>query len=136
MDPQQYKEFVNYCNKLRCPLCKSQLDGVIKYDFADLYCVSNNQEYMCILSSPDDDFDVEQFIYWYPQYQYTICVANLNNGQYRTTVDRYSLDYVPRLRVQSKKEIFRHVGGQIPFFRSKKSEEELLKKLKIYTIFS
>lgn len=132
---EEHKAFIRFCNTLRCPLCNSQLDGNIQKKNADLYCVSNNEEYICMLSSYDD-FDIEQFTFWYQQYQYTICVSKISEDRYLSTVDRYNMDASPQHRHRTKKEIFRYTGNKLLFFRTRMEEDVFLKKLKLYNIFS
>ena len=39
------KEFIKFCNTLRCPLCSAQLDGGVSAKAANLYCRANPDEY-------------------------------------------------------------------------------------------
>lgn len=131
---EEHRAFIRFCNSLRCPLCDGQLDGNVQKKYARLHCVNNNEEYICELE-PNKDFEVEQFTFWYPQYQYTVCIGK-RNEYYLSTVDRYNMDAAPIHRIRTKKEIFRYIGDKLLFFRSRMEEDQFLKKLKIYNTFS
>lgn len=133
---EKHKEFVKLCNSLRCPLCGSQLDGNIHQKKADLYCVSNNNEYKCRWLPNQNEPEMESIKYWYPQYEYVIEVSRQGPNTYLTAINRYNLDVIPFYRASTRKEVFKYSGPRILFFRSRMEEEVFLKKLKTYNIFS
>jgi len=49
--PSTNKDLKTYFNTLRCPLCNGQLDSISKLETVKLYCVSNFEEYICILNT-------------------------------------------------------------------------------------
>ncbi len=132
----KHKEFVRFCNTLRCPLCGSQLDGPIHQKKAELYCVGNNDEYIARWFPDQSEPDMETIKYWYPQYQYVIGVRRIGPGSFNTVINRYNLDVLPMHRASTRKEVFSFQGQRIPFFRSRMEEDVFLKKLKTYNVFS
>lgn len=134
-----HKKFAAYCNSLRCPLCGSQLDGLIHQNKARLYCVGNNNEYKVHLVPNQDIPDFEFISFWYPQYQYCITTIynQFNSGKFDTSIDRYNMDAHPSKRLQTIKNVFSVIRGErLLFFRKRMEEKEFLNKLKIYNIFS
>jgi len=130
------KDFIKFCNNLRCPLCDSQLDGNISTDQAELYCVSNNGEYRCHVHINYNEPFFELIRYWYPQYEYTIQNHLLASG-WTTIIDRYNSDYSLYHKDKSRVRLFEiHGGPKILFFRKRMEEDVFLKKLKTYQTFS
>ncbi|CAB4196844.1 hypothetical protein UFOVP1290_364 [uncultured Caudovirales phage] len=130
------KEFVKFCNSLRCPLCGSQLDGNIAFKHASLYCCESNVEYTSIWKPGISDPESENLQYNFSQYRYDIYIVRLMNDKYSTKIHRYNLDVSPKYISTTRKEVFNYEGPRILFFRKRMSEQEFLKKLKTYTIFS
>lgn len=131
----QHKEFVKFCNNLRCPLCNGQLDGNIHAKLARLYCVNDNSEYKTTWSPNKIEPDFELIIYTHAQYQYIIEYGTdwLNNKQ--TIINRYNMDAHPSHRHKTKKEVFKY-SGRLLIFRKRMEEEIFLEKLKTYNLFS
>lgn len=130
-----HKEFIRFCNELRCPLCQSQLDGNIQAKLATLYCCSNNEEYkiQCFPGDPLPFWEVLNF--YYSQYQYEI-TSHLATGKYTTTIIRMNMDAEPKQRYKTRKKVFEFEGGRMLFFRARMEEDVFLKKLKLYQVFS
>lgn len=134
-DNPSHKQFVRFCNTLRCPLCGSQLDGNIHAKKAQLYCVSDNNEYKATWLPGKTEPEYELITFNYPQYQYVIEYGKdyWNNNQ--TIINRYNLDVIPFHRASTRKEMFK-ATGRFLFFRSRMEENVFLKKLKLYNVFS
>ena len=134
-DDVKFKDFRNFINSLRCPLCNSQLDGNLNALEARLYCVSNNNEY-CSTWTSDDNFPLYEKIehYYYP-YEYSITI-NKCFDKYRTMINRYNMDVVPYYKLSTCKKIFDFFGDRILFFRKRMDEKTFLNKLKFYNIYS
>lgn len=131
-----HKEFIKFCNSLRCPLCQSQLDGSIFPVVANLYCVSDNKEYMCSWDSKSKTEPLKEIIrYWYPQYEYEIIIIRLDDG-FETIINRYNRDAAEQYKNSTKKVMFKSNGARISFFRKRMEEKDFLNKLKTYSIFS
>lgn len=132
----KHKEFVRFCNSLRCPLCGMQLDGNIHPKKAELYCVGNNDEYKCRWFPDQKEPEMESIKYWYPQYEYVIQITRQGPSTYNTIINRYNLDTLPIYRASTRKEVFSYSGPRVLFFRRRMEEELFLKKLKTYNVFS
>ena len=138
--PGADNRFVNFCNNLRCPLCGCQLDGSIGKFEAHLYCVSNNDEYRCTALERDMEIVDERICFWYSQWAYVFFnykehVGNKEYcGNWQCIISKINLDNHPRYR---KEELIIELQAKIPkIFRSRLEEKELLKKLKLYMVFS
>jgi len=130
----EHKEFIAFCNSLRCPLCGSQLDGNIHPKLAKLYCALNNTEYHGEWV-PDSKLPRNEYInYWYTQYQYEISMVRYDVKNFRTVVNKINLDNLPIYRKREK--IFEMNGARMMFFRKRMEEDIFIKKLKLYTVFS
>ena len=129
------KEFVKFCNSLRCPLCGSQLDGMIYNKKSRLYCVQDNNEYSVIWRPNETLPDHEMITYTYSQYQYVINYGADFYTEARTIITRYNMDAAPMYRNSTAKEVFR-CNGRLSFFRKRLEEDAFLNKLKTYQVFS
>jgi len=134
-DNPQHKEFIKFCNTLRCPLCGSQLDGNLHAKRAQLYCVSDNAEYKVRWLPGQIEPDYEMIMFTYTQYQYEVTYGKDYWGNPITVINRYNMDASPTHRLSTKKEVFK-VDSRVLFFRSRMEEEVFLKKLKLYNLFS
>jgi hypothetical protein len=131
----KHREFVKFCNSLRCPLCQSQLDGSIFSVQANLYCVVNNQEYVCSWIPNEKDPQKEIIRYWYPQYEYEIVIHKIND-KFNTSINRYNRDVTALHKNSTRKVMFNFSGSRILFFRKRMEEQDFLNKLNTYNIFS
>jgi hypothetical protein len=130
-----HKQFVRFCNSLRCPLCNGQLDGGIHAKLARLYCVNDNNEYKVTWAPGKTNPDYELISYTYPQYQYVIEYGSDWVGNTNTIINRYNMDAHPIHRAKTKVEVFR-CGSRLSFFRKRLEEDVFLNKLKLYNVFS
>jgi hypothetical protein len=137
--PKPSKEFKDFCNSLRCPLCDGQLDGNIHPKQAILYCVNDNKEYSCVWVPNESAPQVETIKYCYPEYEYEISTTNIGYrgpSMFQTFIARYNAGVNLIYRTRSFKEIFNYRGPRILFFRKRMEEDVFLKKLKTYNVFS
>jgi len=132
----KHKQFVRFCNALRCPLCAGQLDGNIHQKLARLYCVNDNNEYKVTWSPGKTDPDFELIMYTYTQYQYVVEYGSDWLNQVSTVINRYNMDAHPIHRAKTKQEVFRYAGRRLLFFRARMEEDVFLNKLKLYNVFS
>lgn len=128
----KHKEFVKFCNSLRCPLCSAQLDGAIHKKKANLYCVNDNNEYKTIYVPDVPEPTYELITYTYTQYQYVIEYCG---NPSLTIINRYNMDASPLYRNSTKQEVFK-CNGRLTFFRKRLEENVFLNKLKTYQVFS
>lgn len=131
-----FRQFNKFVNSLRCPLCGSQLDGNVHPKEARLYCVSNNDEYICKWLPGDDTPASEILRFWYPQYEYDILITRYGSSNFRTQIVRFNLDVLPIYKNTTRKEMFDFTGDRILFFRNRMEEDVFLRKLKLYNVFS
>ena len=134
----KHKEFVKFCNSLRCPLCGGQLDGLINAKNARLYCVNDNNEYKVHWVPGKSIPDYELIMYTYTQYQYAIEYGKdwiTSSPVTVTIINRYNMDAHPVHRAKTRKEVFR-CAARITFFRKRMEENVFLNKLKTYQVFS
>lgn len=136
IDEPKIKEFRNYLNSLRCPLCDSQLDGSLHFKESRLYCVANNDEYSGVWTWDDKYPKYECIKYYYSQYEYIISINRVGIKQYRTMINRYDIDVIQIYKLSTRKTIFDFTGDRIPFFRKRMEEDMFLNKLKLYNVFS
>jgi hypothetical protein len=128
------KEFIKFCNSLRCPLCKSQLDGNIHPKAATLYCSVNNEEYK-VQYFPESNIPThEEINYYYGQFRYEIVIHKFSVNEFKTVVNKIDLDI--RKHLQSRVKIFEMFGARLMFFRKRMEEHTFLDKLKLYNVFS
>lgn len=137
-DTDEYKTFKEFVNTLRCPLCGSQLDGNI-HRTAHLYCVANNKEYMCVWQPGKEYPDVETLTFWYVQYQYVVSIYQGSGssapGNFSSSIDRYNLDASEKFRASTRTRLF-FIQERLTAFHRRIEEEEFLKKIQVYKVFS
>jgi hypothetical protein len=133
-DTDEYKIFKQFVNTLHCPLCDSQLDGNI-HRTANLYCASNNKEYSSFWQPGKAFPDVETITFWYTQYQYVVSIYWQVNDTFSSSIDRYNLDASEKFRASTRVRLF-HLEERLTAFHKRMEEEEFLKKIQIYKVFS
>jgi hypothetical protein len=130
------KVFKDFCNSLRCPLCNSQLDGNIHPKKADLYCITNNEEYRCHWFPNQAEPEMELIKLWYYPYEYVIESQQLISGNYLLFIDRYNMDANLNYRSSTCVELFEYSGPRILAFRQRMTQQQFLNKLKTIQVFS
>ena len=88
-----YKEFKQFINSLRCPLCNSQLDGNVHPKEARIYCVTDNNEYKATWHPNQESPEFELIHYTYPQYGYEIIIRKIGD-EFRTSICRFNMDVI------------------------------------------
>lgn len=133
---EAHKAFKRFCDNLRCPLCDAQLDGNVHHKKAELYCVTNNDEYRCRWFPGDNEPEMECIKFWYYPWEYVIGIKRFGPGNYRMTVDKYQMDVNQIHRNSTRVELFNYKGPRILALRQRMDEEQFLKKLKTIKVFS
>ena len=130
--------FKDQCNKLRCPLCKSQLDGSISYSQASLYCANDNSEYIVVWKPNQKDPQLEEIRYYYSQYEYVIYTSKDSEdpNRFLTIICRYNRDISLRYKLATCQQLFYYIGRRFLFYYTRMEENVFLHKLKTYRIFS
>jgi len=136
----QLAERKKFANALRCPLCDSQLDGLVSHAEARLNCVADANEYSVWYrgrglakresARVSNEFITYELIYFLEGLDdeevplYSICVNELDRS-------------IPRLdiREKCKKQIFRYYGKKFLPINKNLNIENLFRKLEIYQIF-
>lgn len=139
------KEFLKFCNDLRCPICQSQLDGQIGKTEARLYCVANYDEYGC-------NYDIDhnllyeryQFIFDYRTEIYNIIQNKISlkdkpEANYHLQIFIDNGEIKPQYREKVRKILIDSYLEKPYLFNNRKREltkEQFLKKIQIYNILS
>ena len=134
--PKPDKEFVKFCNSLRCPLCGSQLDGNIHPNQALLYCVEDNTEYRCWCHHNEPYPHTETLLYRFPTYEYEVNIYWDGSDVFNTVITRYNSDVAKRYRDSTRMLMLDYKGSRIFLLPKKLDEKAFLKKLKLYITFS
>jgi hypothetical protein len=132
-DARDYKKFIN---TLRCPLCKAQLDGSVHPSRSILECRANPAEYSCIYQNKQKKPASETVTLYYSDYYYEMLVAPQADGQYVSIIDRYDLSFDKDKIRKSKLRLYKIPANMIALYAKYPTQEELLKKLKMYNLFS
>ncbi len=131
------REFVKFCNTLRCPLCSAQLDGGVTATSANLYCRATTQEYTVkyFRASPTPSERVARLNFDAVQYE----IATYHEGgdsKFQNYI--YKLDLSIKredLRQKSKVLAFQLEGPCVPL-KMETEEKIFLDKIKTFIIFS
>lgn len=131
------RELTDYCNKLRCVVCGSQLDGPVNYQFAELYCVMSNShfkvKYLYGERNPEYSAAIYDFAQEKPEAYQVIFWKK--GDSYSNEIFKLDLDLIERFRFKEKIKVFSFIGKPITFPRGL-SHNEFIKKMKLYTVFS
>lgn len=134
---QQYKEMMELVNSERCPLCGAQLDGGVYYSHADVWCAANGEDeykahYIYGLKVPQyNTSTIYTDIHAYEIYHQYISDKEYLNIMYKIDLSSYNKVY----RQRNKEKILDYKGTKL-FLDKNISEEKILKKLKLYRVFS
>jgi hypothetical protein len=133
-------EMKSFANKLRCPLCGSQLDGSVSYKDAKLRCVSNPDEYFVYYPgrglAQQERARVSNDYYIY-QISYRLTGLDDNEvPQYYFTITEYDLSiHNATIREKSGKVLYSFAGVKVLPITENLNAENILKKLEVYQIF-
>lgn len=130
------KEFKKFCLDLRCPICGSQLDGNLKPKRADLYCVSDNQEFMISYFPEDDSTNHQTFaIKFFPNEYIFTSKFRRDGGFQHSTVKLVNMELHRRIGLNEAKTLL-NVSVNLSHLAAIKDEKEMVAKLKLYNTFS
>lgn len=132
----QLKEMKKFINDQKCPVCNSPLEGPIGYDRAVVHCAaSGGKEFKAQYKFGD------LFPSWSVTTLYTTCYAfevhntHVTDDLFRNTIFQIDLTLNDRFQQIEKKELLNYEGARL-FIKEAKTEQELLEKIKLYTLFS
>ena len=130
------KEFKKFCYDLRCPLCGSQLDGNLNLKRADLYCVSDNQEFV-VSYFPGENYTNYHTIrlrFFPNEYLFEIQFSRDGGFKY-SSVKIINMELQRRIGLNEAKTLL-NVNADVSHLVTLKDEKEIVAKLKLYSTFS
>jgi hypothetical protein len=130
------KEFKKFCNDLRCPLCGSQLDGNLNFKRADLYCVSDNQEFAISYFPEENCTNWKTFRLKFFPNEYLFEIRFSRDGAFKySSVRCINMELRPGIAYNEAKRLL-SADADISHLATIKDEKELIGKLKLYNTFS
>lgn len=135
----QKQQMVAFTNKLRCPLCDSQLDGSVTYEYAALYCRTNPSEYKARYeyghSDPITEVTTVNFCLFAYELNsiYSKAMQHYNNEVYKIDTSNY-LD--ERRQQANKEKLYGFSGIKLKISKEMLNEKYWEQKLKLYITFS
>lgn len=132
----QLEEMKVFCNAERCPICDAQLDGRIGYDSATLYCAANGEaeykaHYKYGLSHPHWSV----VTYYTTHFGFEIESSYVEGNMFKNTIYKVDLQLNKKYRQLDKKKLLDYEGAKL-LLKKNLSEEQILEKIKLYTLFS
>lgn len=133
---QQFKEMMELVNSTKCPLCKSQLDGPVYFYYADVYCCVNGEaEYKAHFSYGLKEPQNELSTIYCTSYAYEIFNEYLSPDNYKNTLFKVDLNSHYYHNRRSREKLIDYEGVKL-FIDKNFSEERIIKKIKLYRVFS
>jgi hypothetical protein len=137
---QLLADMKKFANKLRCPLCKAQLDGAVSFVDAKLSCVANPEEY-CVYYpgrglARREAARVSNDFYTYELIYYLTGLDENEVPQYEVTINQLDLS-IPRpdMREKNKKRLYCFNGVRVLPINENLTADNILKKLELYQVF-
>lgn len=132
----QFQDMKGFINDERCPLCGAQLEGRITYESATVYCAANGQrEYQANYKYGLDKPTWSMTTHYTSQFAFEIEAQHVQDDMYKNAVYKLDLNLNKRFQQLEKKLLFSYEGARLSL-KNNLSEEELLNKIKLYTLFS
>ncbi len=132
----QFKEMKRFVNNERCPVCLGQLDGPIGYDAATVYCrVGEAREYQARYVFGNNLPDWSKITLYTTYYAFEIESKHITEDMFLNQLYKLDLSLSPRYQQSNKKELLKYEGSRL-LLRSNLTEEQLLNKIKLFTLFS
>lgn len=133
---EQFKEMKKFINEQTCPMCGSQLEGSIGYDRAGVYCCMGGEleykaHYKFGILTPFWSVST----YYTSHFAFEIESTFIENGMYKNTIFKIDLSLNKKYQQLEKKILLSYEGAKLTFKRGI-TEEEILSKIKLYTVFS
>jgi len=131
----QAKEMKEIANRERCPICGAQLDGLVGYNKANLYCAANGEDQFKVSFIHGMEHPVLSISTLYMQnFAYEIKYYHLEKDLYFNSIYRLDLSLSKKYQQLEKKEIVSYQGSPL-IIKGNLTEQQLLNKIKLYTIF-
>lgn len=128
------QEMLYFVNKLRCPICKSQLDGEVNGKRAGLYCCDDSKEYTAEYSE-NKTLKYCSFRICYEQLSYLIVCNLMQNSLYDVRIFEIDLSLTLIYQDKYRKLLFSYTGP-VPILDFPISEKDLLSDLRLLAVFS
>lgn len=133
---RQLKEMMDLVNTTKCPLCKSQLDGPVYFYYADVYCCSNGEaEYKAHFSYGLNEPQSEVSTIYGGNYAYEIYNEYQAPGVYHNIMYKVDLNSHFHHSRRTREKVIDYEGVKL-FIDKNISEKKILKKIKLYRVFS
>lgn len=127
------EELTRFVNAQKCTVCGAQLDGPVNYEYAELYCVENNQHYKCKYLYGQPSINWSECVYQYDPTGYQV-INWFSGGQYNVSIFALDMHLNEKFRFKEKKKVLSFAGSQLKFPKGL-TAEEFQEKLKLYTTF-
>lgn len=132
----QLQDMKAFINDERCPVCQAQLDGRIAYDTATVYCAEGGeQQYRAHYKYGLDKPVWSITTYYTTMFAFEIHAEYMEDELYRNTVFKVDLNLNKKFQQAEKKELFSYEGARLAL-KNNLTEEQILEKMKLYTLFS
>lgn len=132
----QYQLMRQFINNRRCPLCEAQLDGKIAYDQSTVWCcVNGEREYKVNFKYGMEKPNWCVTTYYTTMFAFEIETQLVIDDMYRNTVFKIDLNLNKKFQQLEKKTLFTYEGAPLTLPKNL-SEEKILEKIKLYTLFS
>ena len=132
----QYKEMKKFINNERCPVCSGQLDGPIGFDAATVYCrVGGDDEYKARYVYGNILPDWSRITLYTTHFAFEIESQHITEDMFLNHLYKLDLSLNPRYQQRSKKELLKYEGSRL-MLKANLTEEQLLNKIKLFTLFS
>ena len=132
----QLKEMKKFINDERCPVCSAQLDGSVGFDRATVYCrTGGEKEYKAHYKFGQNFPHWSVTTFYTTHFAFEIENTFVVDDMYKNIICKIDLSYNERFQQSTKKELLNYEGERL-IIRGGLTEEQLEKKIKLYTLFS
>lgn len=132
----QYQVMRQFVNGQRCPVCEAQLEGKIGYDQSTVYCCANGErEYKVNFKYGNEKPNWCVTTYYTTHFAFEVETQHVVDDMYKNTVFKIDLNLNKRFQQLEKKMLFSYEGAPM-VLKKNLSEEQILEKIKLYTLFS
>lgn len=132
----QLRDMKKFINDERCPICSAQLEGSVGFDRATVFCcVGGEKEYKAHYKIGQDFPHWSVTTFYATQFAYEIENNFVVDGMFRNTIYKIDLSFNERFQQSTKKDMLNYEGARL-IIKAGMTEEQLEKKIKLYTLFS
>jgi hypothetical protein len=132
----QLREMKKFINNERCPVCFAQLDGPVGFDRATVFCSAGGEKeykahYRLYQSFPH--WSVVTF--YQTHFAFEITNTHITDELFENIICKIDLSFNEKFQQRSKKELLKYEGSRL-IIKANLTEEQLISKIKLYTLFS